>query len=57
MWNDPDYGQVSPNLPWQVYEMFIKENQISARRHEADGRNCMAAPLRSESTTARNHTR
>jgi predicted permease len=28
VWNDPDYGRVSPNLPWQVYETLIKENLV-----------------------------
>ena len=26
LWNDPHYGKVSPNLPWQVYETFKKDN-------------------------------
>ena len=28
MWNDPQYGRVSPNLPWQVYETLRKDNPV-----------------------------
>jgi predicted permease len=26
MWNDPELGRVSPNLPWRVYELLSKDN-------------------------------
>jgi macrolide transport system ATP-binding/permease protein len=26
IWNDPQYGRVSPNLPWRVYEILRKDN-------------------------------
>src|SRR5690349_5651347 len=28
MWTDPEYGRVSPNLPWQVYEILRKNNPV-----------------------------
>ena len=28
IWDDPQYGQVSPNLPWRVYEILRKDNPV-----------------------------
>src|SRR5438477_1460650 len=24
LWNDPQFGRVSPNLPWRIFELFSK---------------------------------
>src|ERR1051325_10534937 len=28
LWNDPQYGRVSPNLPWRVYEILRNNNPV-----------------------------
>jgi predicted permease len=28
LWSDPQYGQVSPNLPWRLYEILEKDNPV-----------------------------